>query len=215
MVSDMIDFVPEKILKYCRSHSSKEEKIFQQLVKETYATQTSPAMITGIEVGNFLQLTVKLSGAKKILEIGMFTGYSTLKFAQVTPLDAQIDTCEIDQDRIAFAKKFFDKVVWGKKITVHKGPALRSLKTIQSHYDLIFIDADKENYLNYYMRSMELIRPGGIIILDNALWGGSVLDPQDKGSRIIADTNDFIRKDKRVFSQLIPIRDGLMLAQVL
>lgn len=211
----MINFIPENILDYCRSHSNKEENIFQQLVRETYATQTSPAMITDIEVGNFLQLIVKLSGAKRILEIGMFTGYSALKFAQVTPLDAQIDTCEIDSDRIAFAKKYFDKVSWGKKITVHKGPALRSLKKFQSHYDLIFIDADKKNYLNYYKRSMELVRTKGLIILDNALWGGSVLDPQDEGSKIIAETNDFIRKDKRVFCQLIPIRDGLMLVQAL
>jgi caffeoyl-CoA O-methyltransferase len=211
----MIDFIQKEILEYCRSHSSKEEEIFRQLVRDTYATQTNPEMITDIEVGNFLQLIVKISGAKKILEIGMFTGYSSMKFAQAAHGDAQIDTCEIDSNRIALAKKYFKKVPWAKKITVHKGPALKTIEKLQTRYDLIFIDADKENYLNYYKRSMDLIRKGGIIILDNALWGGSVLDPQDKGSKTIAETNDFIRQDKRVFCQLIPIRDGLMLAQVL
>jgi caffeoyl-CoA O-methyltransferase len=143
----------------------------------------------------------------------MFTGYSALKMAEALDEDGELFTCEIDPDHITIGRNYFQKVPWGKRITVLEGTALESLANLEPSFDLVFIDADKINYLNYYKRAVELIRSGGIIVLDNALWSGRVIMPEDDGSRTIAETNDFIQKDDRVWNVLLPIRDGLMVVQ--
>ena len=133
--------------------------------------------------------------------------------AEALNKDGELLTCEIDPAHIPIGRNYFQKADWGKRITVLEGLALDSLASLEQPFDLTFIDADKINYLNYYKRALELTRSGGIIVLDNALWSGRVIMPEDDGSRTIAETNDFIQKDDFVWNVLLPIRDGLMVVQ--
>ena len=209
----MMEFLPKEIEDYCRLHSQDEPEIYRQLTAETYESCQIPQMLSGPMVGTILQFFVRLTQARRVLEVGMFTGYSALKMAEALDRSGELLTCEIDPSHISIAKNYFQKVPWGKRITVLEGTALESLANLEPSFDLVFIDADKINYLNYYKRAVELIRSGGIIVLDNALWSGRVIMPEDDGSRTIAETNDFIQKDDSVWNVLLPIRDGLMVVQ--
>ena len=132
--------------------------------------------------------------------------------AEALPKDGEIHTCELMEKHVKTAQSFFDRSDYGKKITIHQGSALNSLEQLQAgSFDMAFIDADKTNYLEYYQRCLALIKKGGVIILDNMLWGGDVLDPQDDDAKALRKTGDFIQSDNRVFNTLLPIRDGLML----
>ena len=201
-----------QLLEYCRTHSRGNSSLIMDLEKYTFENEDVPQMISGQLVGNFLQSIIQMTRAKQIVEVGMFTGFSALKMAEVLPDDGKIHTCELMEKHIQTAQSFFNKSVHGSKIIIHAGPALNSLEQMQSgSFDIAFIDADKINYLDYYKRCFALIRSGGIIILDNMLWGGDVLDPQDDDAKSIRKTGDFIQSDKRIFNTLLPIRDGLML----
>ena len=150
--------------------------------------------------------------AKRIIEVGTFTGYSALQMAEALPSSGEIHTCELMEKHVKTAQSFFDRSEIGNKITIHAGPALNSLEQLPSgDFDMAFIDADKSNYLDYYKRCLTLVRGGGVIILDNMLWGGNVINPKDDDSKALRKTGDYIQKDKRVFNLLLPIRDGLML----
>ncbi len=208
-----MEFLPKEIEDYCRRHSQDELEIYRELTAETYESCQIPQMLSGPMVGAILQFFVRLTQARRVLEVGMFTGYSALKMAEALDRSGELLTCEIDPSHISIAKNYFQKVPWGKRITVLEGTALESLANLEPSFDLVFIDADKINYLNYYKRAVELIRSGGIIVLDNALWSGRVIMPEDDGSRTKAETNDFIQKDDRVWNVLLPIRDGLMVVQ--
>ena len=152
------------------------------------------------------------TGAKKILEIGMFTGYSALKMAEVLPKNGQIDTCELGENHVKTAKHFFSKSKHGAKIKIHSGQALESIKIFKPNtFDLCFIDADKNNYKNYYIECIKLIKSGGCLVIDNMLWGGEVLNPKDKETQTIAKTAKFINNDSNVHNTMLTIRDGLML----
>jgi len=168
-------------------------------------------MISGLLVGNFLYHLIKMNKSKKILEIGMFTGYSAASMVKALPNNGTIDTCEYMEEHIKTAKKLFKNSKYNQMITMHLGPALETLKKFKKKFDFVFIDADKVNYLNYYLECVELIKSGGIIVLDNMLWSGEVLNPKDKQSKILRETGDYIKKDKRVLNFLAPIRDGLMI----
>ena len=196
---------------YCNDHSAMNSTILDELEKHTWNNEEIPQMISGQLVGNFLQIMIKSIQAKNILEIGMFTGFSALKMAEALPKDGMIHTCEIMEKHTKTAQSFFNKSHDGHKINIHLGPALSSLEQMKAKsFDLAFIDADKINYLEYYKRCVMLIRDGGIIILDNMLWSGSVINPETDDAKILRKTGDFIQNDKRVFNMLIPIRDGLM-----
>jgi caffeoyl-CoA O-methyltransferase len=208
-----MEFLPKEIEDYCRRHSQDELEIYRELTAETYESCQIPQMLSGPMVGAILQFFVRLTQARRVLEVGMFTGYSALKMAEGLDGSGELLTCEIDPDHITIGRNYFQKVTWGKRITVLEGTALESLANLEPSFDLVFIDADKINYLNYYKRAVELIWSGGIIVLDNALWSGRVIMPEDDGSRTIAETNDFIQKDDRVWNVLLPIRDGLMVVQ--
>jgi len=145
----------------------------------------------------------------------MFTGYSTLAWAEALPKDGRVVTCEINPQTTEIAKRYFAESLHGHKIEIKLGPALNSLKLVDGIFDLCFIDADKENYGAYYDRCMELVRPRGLIVLDNMLRGGQVLDPQDRGTKAIDELNKRIRKDPRVENVLLPMRDGIMLVRKL
>ena len=202
----------EVINTYCQNHSNKNSLLLDELEKFTWANEEVPQMISGQLVGNFLQLIIHSIKAKKILEIGTFTGFSALKMAENLPATGELHTCEIMKKHAETAQSFFNKSNHRKKITIHLGPALKTLEQMKSgFFDMVFIDADKINYLEYYKRSFMLIRKGGIIILDNMLWSGSVINPKTDDAIALRKTGDYIQKDKRVTNMLMPIRDGLMI----
>ena len=208
----MIDSITENIHGYCKEHTASDNKLLSELERYTWDNEDVPQMISGQMVGKFLQSIIRMIAAQKIVEVGTFTGYSALQMAEAIPLDGEIHTCELMKKHTETAQSFFDKSDYGKKITIHQGPALESLETLKvGDFDMAFIDADKSNYLEYYQRCLVLIRSGGVIILDNMLWSGSVIDPNDDDSQALRKTGDYIQEDTRVFNMLLPIRDGLML----
>ena len=201
----------ENLLEYCKEHSKENSSVLMDLEKYTWENEDIPQMICGQLVGNFLQSIIILKRAKRIVEVGMFTGFSALKMAEALPDDGQIHTCELMDKHIQTARTFFDRSEHGYKITIHSGPALKSLEQMQTaSFDMAFIDADKTNYLDYYKICLTLINKGGVIILDNMLWGGDVLDPKDDDAKSLRKTGDFIQSDKNSFNILLPLRDGLM-----
>jgi len=208
----MIDIIKENIQQYCKEHTASDNRLLTELERYTWDNEDVPQMISGQMVGKFLQSIIRMIAAQKIVEVGTFTGYSALQMAEAIPLHGEIHTCELMKKHAETAQSFFDKSDYGKKITIHQGPALESLEQMKSvSFDLAFIDADKSNYLEYYQHCLVLIRTGGVIVLDNMLWGGDVLDPQDDDAKALRRTGDFIQNDQRIFNTLLPIRDGLML----
>ena len=208
----MIDLLTENIHKYCKEHTVSDNRLLSELEKYTWDNEDVPQMISGQMVGKFLQSIIRMIAAQKIVEVGTFTGYSALQMAEAIPLHGEIHTCELMKKHVETAQSFFDKSDYGKKIIIHQGPALESLETLKvGNFDMAFIDADKSNYLEYYKRCLVLIRAGGVIILDNMLWSGTVIDPKDDDSKALRKTGDYIQEDTRVFNMLLPIRDGLML----
>ena len=202
----------ENIIKYCENHSHQDSKILTELIEYTFQNEPAPQMISGVQVGNILQSFIISSNAKKILEVGMFTGYSALKMAEVLPDDGIIHTCELGENHIKTAQHFFDKSNYAHKIKIHAGSALKSIKEFElNSFDFCFIDADKNNYTNYYIECLKLLKPKGIMIIDNMLWGGQVLKPKDKESKIISETAQIINNDKKTYNTMLTIRDGLML----
>lgn len=204
-----MDFIDEKIEQYAFDHTSEEGELLRRLEEETYEKLEIPQMTTGRLEARFLKLLARLVGARRILEIGTFGGYSALSMAEALPEDGTLMTCEMDPVAIAFAQKYFAQSLHGKKITLLEGPALESIKTLTGQFDMAFIDADKENYSNYYEAIFPLIRKGGLIAVDNVLWSGRVLDPQDDSDKAIHQFNELVIKDQRVESVLLTVRDGL------
>jgi caffeoyl-CoA O-methyltransferase len=163
--------------------------------------------------GRFLKMLVRLTGARTILEIGTFTGYSALMMAEGLPDDGRLITCEVDPKAEAIARRYFAESPHGHKVTVRMGPALETIKTLSAPLDLVFIDADKANYSNYYEASLPLLRPGGLIVADNVLWSGKVLDPQDADDHAIVAFDRMVQSDPRVENVCLTVRDGMMLAR--
>jgi caffeoyl-CoA O-methyltransferase len=169
-------------------------------------------MLTGRVEGRFLQLMTQLSGARRIVDIGTFTGYSALAMAEVLPDDGKILTIERNSDHAKIAQGFFDRSPGGRKITMRVGNALEILKALpEAETDLIFIDADKRDYSVYYEESMRISRNGGLILADNALWYGRIFDPKDDESRAVANFNELVKADKRAEKLFLTIRDGIYL----
>ena len=204
-----MEFLDEKIEEYAFNHTSYEGNLLKRLEEETYEKLEIPQMTTGRVEARFLKLLARLVSAKRILEIGTFAGYSALSMAEALPEDGELITCEIDPEAIVFAKRYFDLSPHGKKIALLEGAALDSLKSISGPFDMAFIDADKENYSNYYEAILPMIRYGGLIAVDNVLWSGRVLDPKDKSDKAIHQFNERVIQDKRVESVLLTVRDGL------
>lgn len=204
-----MDFIDEKIEEYAFAHTQKESALLQDLEKETYAQLEIPQMLTGRIEGRFLKLLVLLTQAKRVLEIGTFSGYGTLSMAEGLPEDGIIITCDNDPTAIAFARDYFEQSPHGKKITLKEGSALETIRTLQGPFDMAFIDADKENYLNYYETVIKILRPGGLIVADNVLWSGRVLDPQDASDIAIDRFNKKVKNDDRVDQVMLTVRDGI------
>ncbi len=204
--------VPEKIELYCRENTTPESQLLRELVDETYARTAFPEMQVGHIEGAFLKMLVRLIGAKRVLELGTFTGYSALVMAQALPEDGKLITCDIDPEVTQIAERYWIRSPHGKKIELRLGRALRTLGTIEGPFDMVFIDADKENYINYWELCMPKTRSGGVLVADNVLWSGRVIDPEDETDRAIAEFNRHVHDDKRVEAVMLPVRDGITLA---
>jgi caffeoyl-CoA O-methyltransferase len=208
-----MDIVDKDLEKYAFDHTAPEPDLLRELSEETHARMQMPQMLTGRLEGRFLKLLARMTGAKRVLEIGTFTGYSALSMAEGMPEDGKVVTCEIEPAHAAVAQRYFDASPFGKKIGIRMGPALETLAALEGPFDLAFIDADKENYPAYYERVVDLIRPGGLILVDNTLWSGLVLKPHDRESVAIDALNKRIAKDDRVENVLLTVRDGLQVVR--
>ena len=198
---------------YATVHSMAESEVCRALHAETLRHMDCPQMVVGPLEGAFLKMVTQLVGAKHVLEIGMFTGYSALCFAEALPQDGTVTTCEIDEAPAAVARRYFGLSPHGHKIAIRMGAALETMRSLDKHYDVIFIDADKINYVNYYRRAKELLSPDGVIVIDNVLWDGEVLlqPPPDERTAAIQEVNRFVASDADVSAVLLTIRDGVLL----
>jgi predicted O-methyltransferase YrrM len=205
--------VPEEIEAYAAAHTTPPDELLAELAEETKATLSSPQMLTGPIEGRFLELLVHGLQAKRVLEFGTYSGYSSLSMAAGLPQGGRIDTCEVDETHAEVARRYIGRSPFADRITVHLGPALETIERLDGEFDFIFIDADKENYVNYYEAVLPRLSAHGLIAADNTLWSGRVLDEGDdsEGTRAIKAFNKRVRSDQRVTSVMLTIRDGVTL----
>ncbi len=208
----MISFIPENIEAYADAHSTPEPALFAELAAVTRAQTTQPQMMVGHTQGLLLKFLVRMTGAKRVLEIGTFTGYSALAMAEGLPDDGSIVTCDVDPKATAIARSFWERSPHGRKITLKLAPALDTIATLAAPIDFVFIDADKPNYARYWDACVPKVRPGGVLAADNVLWSGRVLDPREPDDRALAAFNEHVLRDGRVELVMLPIRDGVTLA---
>ena len=203
--------ISDEILRYCEKHTSHDSSVCRALAKETRVRTRRSSMLTGQVEGTFLSLLARSTGARRVLEIGCFTGYSALKLAEGLPPDGRVITCDIDRKTTLIARRFWTKSPHGKKITLKLGPALKTIESLEGPFDLVFIDADKENYINYWEACVPKVRSGGLILVDNVLWDGRVIqaDADDDNTVAIRAFNDMVKADDRVEAVILPIADGL------
>ena len=212
-----MNFLPEKIDDYSVSHSQKEPQILQELTKETWQKVVNPRMLSGAFQGRVLSMISKLIQPKNILEIGTYTGYSAICIAEGLQEHASIDTIDKNEELADLQNKYFEKSGFRNKIIQHVGPALEIIPTIHKKFDLVFIDADKSNYSNYFHLIIDKMNKGGVILSDNVLWSGKVvekLDPKDQDTKALLEYNILLNTDKRIETVLLPIRDGLTISRV-
>jgi predicted O-methyltransferase YrrM len=211
-VYSYMDIVAEEAEEYASAHTSPMSPLIEEVESFTLTKTPYPNMLTGRVEGRFLQLVTQLSGARQVVEIGTFTGYSALAMAEVLPDGGRLLTIEHNPAHAEIARGFFDRSPGGARITLRLGEALEILKTLpQAETDLVFIDADKENYAAYYREAMRILRDGGLILADNALWYGRVFDPRDGESRTMAEFNELVNADNRAEKLFLTIRDGIYL----
>lgn len=198
---------------YIHDHTTPEADLFVQLRSETYAKLESPQMQVGRVEGRFLAMMVAISKARRVLEIGTFSGYSAMAMATALPEDGQLITCDSDPIATEMARRHWDASPWGHKIELRLGDATATLDQLLAageRFDLVFIDADKAGYIGYFDRALELLPIGGVILADNTLWSGRVLDPQSDNDHAIVRFNAHVRSCPRVEHVLLSIRDGIM-----
>lgn len=208
----MSDIVNNKIEDYIRKNSSKEPEILKDLNKETYLKVLNPRMLSGHIQGRFLSIITKLIKPKKILEIGTYTGYSAICMAEGLIEKGIIHTIDINEELVSIQNKYFAKSKCNNSIIQHVGDARSIIKSINEKFDLVFLDADKENYIEYYELVIEKVKKGGLIIADNVLWTGKVVEPKkddDELTQYLIDFNKMINEDDRVENIILPLRDGL------
>jgi caffeoyl-CoA O-methyltransferase len=205
----MLTLTKPGIEEYALGKSEKHNAILDELMKETHATMEYPQMLTGPIEGQFLKMMVKVTGARRVVEVGTFTGYASLQMAEGLPADGKLITLDLNPVCLALARKYFAKSEYGKKIEIIEGAALESIAKIEGPLDLVFIDADKGNYLNYYEALLPKVRSGGVILVDNVLWSGGVLEPKSDDDKAINAFNDRVSHDDRVDKVLLTVRDGV------
>lgn len=211
-------FISEDLEDYVANHSQVEPELLAKLNKETYQKIMQPRMLSGHFQGRVLSMLSKIIRPKHILEIGTYTGYAALCLAEGLVENGTLDTIDIEEELVDFQRKYFDKSPWGNQIVQHLGEAISILPTLDMKFDLVFIDADKENYINYFELILPKMNKGGIILSDNVLWSGKVLEPlqkNDLSTKILLEYNKLLKNDARVETVLLPIRDGLTVSRVL
>lgn len=209
----------DNVYDYLLNHSLREPELLAELRHETSQLEMSIMQISP-EQGQFMSLLVKTLGVKRAIEVGVFTGYSSLSVAMAMPADGELIVCDMNEEWTNIASRYWAKAGLSERITLMLAPALKTLKSLiaggqAGQFDFAFIDADKPNYKNYYECCLELIRPGGIIAIDNVLWSGAVADETDNSedTRAIRELNDYIHQDERVDLSMLPIGDGLSLVR--
>ena len=210
-------FLSEELDNYVTLHSQDEPELLAQLNKETHQKILQPRMLSGHFQGRVLSMLSKIIHPTNILEIGTYTGYATLCLAEGLAENGMIDTLDNEEELFDFQRKYFDKTNWAKQITQHLGDALDIIPRLTKKYDLVFIDADKENYINYFHLIVPMMNKGGIILSDNVLWSGKVLEEIKQGditTQILLEYNQLLKEDPRVETVLLPIRDGLTVSRV-
>ena len=211
----MIDFIDKDLLKYVESNSQNEPQILKELNRETHLKVLNPRMLSGSYQGRLLSLLSKIISPKSVLEIGTYTGYSALCIAEGLDKNGIIDTIDINEELQEIQNKYFKKSGFEKQIYQHVGNALDIIPKIDKCFDLVFLDADKENYPEYYDLVIDKIVSGGILIADNVLWSGKVIDKKDSDLTTIKliEFNNLVQNDKRVETMVLPIRDGLSICR--
>jgi caffeoyl-CoA O-methyltransferase len=202
-----VDLVDPRIEDYAERLTSPHDPLLAELSAETSTVLGQAAMLTGPVAGRFLELLVWLGRPQRVLEIGTFSGHSALAMAAALPEGGRIDACELNPERAAFAQRWFDRSPHGARITLHVGPALETIARLDGSFDLVFLDADKPGYVGYYEAVLPRLSERGLIVADNTLEGGEVLD----GTATITAFNDHVAADPRSVQVLLTVRDGLTL----
>ena len=211
-------FLSEDLEDYIEQHSENEPELLARLNKETYQKILLPRMLSGHFQGRVLSMLSKLIRPVNVLEIGTYTGYATLCLCEGMQENGQMHTIDIKEELVDFQRKYFDISPWGKQIFQHLGEAVNVIPVLDLKFDLVFIDADKENYINYYEMMVPKMNKGSIILSDNVLWSGKVvqeIDPKDTSTNVLLEYNKILKEDPRVETILLPIRDGLTISRVI
>ena len=207
--------VPDEIEGYAEAHTTPPPELLAELAQETKATLEAPQMLTGTIEGRLLEQLVHALQARRVLELGTFSGYSSLSMAAGLPEGGHIDTCEVSEKHAEVARRYHARSPYGDRITIHMGPALETIERLGGEWDFVFIDADKENYANYYEALVPRLAATGLMAIDNSLWSGRVLDDGDdsEATRTIRELNDRVAADERVVAVQLTVRDGVTLVR--
>ena len=211
-------FLSDILENYIVQHSEDEPKLLKELTRETHLKVIQPRMITGHFQGRVLSLLSKIIAPKNILEIGTYTGYSAICLAEGLQKDGQLHTIDVNEELHGIQRKYFDKSGFGKQVIQHLGDAIEIIPNLEATFDLVFIDAEKKQYDNYFEAALKKCGPGSIILSDNVLWSGKVVEPiqkSDKATQALLKYNKKLKEDPRIETVLLPIRDGLTLSRVL
>jgi caffeoyl-CoA O-methyltransferase len=210
-------FISPELEQYAHDHTRPRPPLFDELRSYTYDHVSWPQMQVGRIEGTLLKMLVALSGARRILEVGCYTGYSSLCMAEALPPDGRIITLDHSDEYTSVARTFFAKSVHGSKIEIRLGDGLETIRSFDEGdvFDMAFLDADKARYPDYFTEIVPRLRVGGLLVIDNVLWSGAVLDPQTDDAKGIATVNDMATEDPRVENVLLPVRDGVMLVRKL
>lgn len=208
-----IEITPAAINAYAEAHTTPHPDWMQALAGETRTTLPVPEMLSGHLEGRLLEMLVFAAGARRVLELGTYSGYSALAMAHGLPPGGRIVTCEFSEEHAEFARRHVGASPFAHRIEIRRGQALQIMAELEGPFDLIFIDADKPNYPAYYEAALPMLADRGLIVLDNTLWGGSVVEPDDEGSRLMHELNDRIARDGRVVCVQLPIRDGVTIVR--
>ncbi|MCY2688510.1 O-methyltransferase [Salinimicrobium sp. TH3] len=209
-------FLPQEIDDYVVAHSAKEPELLQQLNRETNQKVLQPRMLSGHYQGRLLSLLSKIINPQNILEIGTYTGYSALCLAEGMKNDGVLHTIDINEELIDLQKRYFEASPWKERIIQHLGDATEIIPSLKADFDLVFIDADKPNYPTYFQQIMEKLRPGGVILSDNVLWSGKVVEPvkeDDESTKALLEYNKLLAEDERLETVILPVRDGLTISR--